>query len=136
MAWPVIGAGTLKQGLLRGAAQRIIEDKIDAARYVTICLSGQGNAQKAYAEARAADFDEIYGDFSMKKAKEQASRCSQCGVPFCQVNCPLHNNIPDWLMLTAENRLEEAYELSSATNTFPEICGCICPQDGYAKAIV
>ena len=85
--------------------------------------------QKRDAEARAADFDEIYGDFSMKKAEEQASRCSQCGVPFCQVNCPLHNNIPDWLMLTAENRLEEAYELSSATNTFPEICGRICPQD-------
>jgi len=85
--------------------------------------------EKRDAEARAADFDEIYGDFSMDKAEEQASRCSQCGVPFCQVNCPLHNNIPDWLMLTAENRLEEAYELSSATNTFPEICGRICPQD-------
>jgi len=85
--------------------------------------------QKRDAEARAADFNEIYGDFSASKAEEQASRCSQCGVPFCQVNCPLHNNIPDWLMLTAENRLEEAYELSSATNTFPEICGRICPQD-------
>ena len=59
----------------------------------------------------------------------QASRCSQCGVPFCSVHCPLHNNIPDWLKLTAEGRLEEAYEVSSATNTFPEICGRICPQD-------
>lgn len=59
----------------------------------------------------------------------QASRCSQCGVPFCSVHCPLGNNIPDWLMLTAEGRLEEAYEISSATNTFPEICGRICPQD-------
>ena len=110
-------------------AQRIIEDKIDVTRYVTTCLSDKEMPQKRDAEARAADFDEIYGDFSMKKAEEQASRCSQCGVPFCQVNCPLHNNIPDWLMLTAENRLEEAYELSSATNTFPEICGRICPQD-------
>ncbi|MEO1317237.1 MAG: NAD(P)-dependent oxidoreductase, partial [Pseudomonadota bacterium] len=54
---------------------------------------------------------------------------SQCGVPFCQSGCPLHNNIPDWLKATAENRLREAYELSSATNTFPEICGRICPQD-------
>ena len=85
--------------------------------------------EKRSAEQRAADFDEIYGDFDSAKAEEQASRCSQCGVPFCQVNCPLHNNIPDWLMLTAEDRLEEAYELSSSTNTFPEICGRICPQD-------
>ena len=65
----------------------------------------------------------------MDKAAEQASRCSQCGVPFCQTHCPLHNNIPDWLRLTAEGRLREAYELSQATNTFPEICGRICPQD-------
>jgi glutamate synthase (NADPH/NADH) small chain len=50
-------------------------------------------------------------------------------VPFCQVHCPLQNNIPDWLKLTAEGRLQEAYEVSSATNTFPEICGRICPQD-------
>ena len=85
--------------------------------------------EKRKAEDRVADFDEIYSDFNVANAEEQASRCSQCGVPFCQVNCPLHNNIPDWLMLTAENRLQEAYELSSATNTFPEICGRICPQD-------
>ena len=62
-------------------------------------------------------------------AAEQAGRCSQCGVPFCQVHCPLHNNIPDWLKLTAEGRLEEAYEVSAATNNMPEICGRICPQD-------
>jgi len=78
---------------------------------------------------RAHDFSEIYRRFDDDRAEAQASRCSQCGIPFCQVHCPLHNNIPDWLMLTAENRLEEAYELSSATNTFPEICGRICPQD-------
>jgi len=84
---------------------------------------------KRTAPDRVADFDEIYADFDLNSAEEQASRCSQCGVPFCQVNCPLHNNIPDWLMLTAENRLQEAYELSSSTNTFPEICGRICPQD-------
>ena len=84
---------------------------------------------KREAKDRVADFDEIYSDFSLQEAESQASRCSQCGVPFCQVNCPLHNNIPDWLMLTAENRMQEAYELSSATNTFPEICGRICPQD-------
>lgn len=85
--------------------------------------------EKRGAEARSQDFDEIYAAFSAEKAKEQASRCSQCGVPFCQTNCPLHNNIPDWLMLTAEGRMEEAWEVSSQTNSFPEICGRICPQD-------
>src|ERR671911_2641535 len=84
---------------------------------------------KREASARRHDFEEIYGEFDQSGAEEQASRCSQCGVPFCQVHCPLHNNIPDWLKLTAEDRLEEAYEVSSATNTFPEICGRICPQD-------
>ena len=85
--------------------------------------------KKRSALDRVGDFDEIYADFDITSAEEQAGRCSQCGVPFCQVNCPLHNNIPDWLMMTAENRMQEAYELSSATNTFPEICGRICPQD-------
>ena len=85
--------------------------------------------EKRSAHDRVSDFDEIYADFDITSAEEQAGRCSQCGVPFCQVNCPLHNNIPDWLMMTAENRMQEAYELSSATNTFPEICGRICPQD-------
>ena len=78
---------------------------------------------------RKEDFGEIYAEYPTAKAEEQASRCSQCGVPYCQSHCPLHNNIPDWLRMTAEGRLEEAYELSQATNTFPEICGRICPQD-------
>ncbi|RYH09962.1 NAD(P)-dependent oxidoreductase [Tropicimonas sp. IMCC6043] len=85
--------------------------------------------EKRDADARAHDFNEIYGEYADAKATEQAGRCSQCGVPYCQTHCPLHNNIPDWLRLTAENRLEEAYELSQYTNTFPEICGRICPQD-------
>jgi glutamate synthase (NADPH/NADH) small chain len=85
--------------------------------------------EKRPAPERGADFDEIYREFAAAKAAEQAARCSQCGVPFCQVHCPLHNNIPDWLRLTAEGRLEEAYELSQATNNMPEICGRICPQD-------
>ncbi len=78
---------------------------------------------------RRQDFGEIYGEYAREKAAEQASRCSQCGVPYCQSHCPLHNNIPDRLLLTAEGRLQEAYDLSQATNTFPEICGRICPQD-------
>ena len=85
--------------------------------------------QKRDANERAGDFLEIYGDYIDAKAKEQASRCSQCGVPFCQNHCPLDNNIPDWLKLTAEGRLQEAYQVSSATNNMPEICGRICPQD-------
>ncbi|MCW3474852.1 NAD(P)-dependent oxidoreductase [Limobrevibacterium gyesilva] len=85
--------------------------------------------EKRDAAARRFDFDEIYRDFDPSKAREQSSRCSQCGVPFCQIHCPLSNNIPDWLKLTAEGRLEEAYEVCSSTNNFPEICGRICPQD-------
>ena len=85
--------------------------------------------QKREADVRNKDFGEIYSEFAKAKAEEQASRCSQCGVPYCQSHCPLHNNIPDWLKLTAEGRLQEAYEVSQATNTFPEICGRICPQD-------
>jgi len=78
---------------------------------------------------RKKDFKEIYSEFINEKAKEQSSRCSQCGVPFCQIHCPLSNNIPDWLKLTAEGRLLEAYELAQSTNNMPEICGRICPQD-------
>nr|WP_170301182.1 NAD(P)-dependent oxidoreductase [Frigidibacter albus] len=85
--------------------------------------------EKRDASVRAQDFNEIYREFAIPKAEEQAGRCSQCGVPYCQSHCPLHNNIPDWLRLTAEGRLQEAYEIAQSTNTFPEICGRICPQD-------
>jgi len=89
----------------------------------------QGLPDKRAAGERKLDFQEIYKDFIEAKAAEQAARCSQCGVPFCQSHCPLQNNIPDWLMLTAAGRLQEAYEVSAATNSMPEICGRICPQD-------
>jgi len=95
-------------------------------KFVTV---GRDMPEKRAAEARNRDFHEIYAEFAEAKAREQASRCSQCGVPYCQTHCPLHNNIPDWLRLTAEGRVREAYELSQQTNTFPEICGRICPQD-------
>ena len=90
---------------------------------------GQQTPPKREVENRKKDFNEIYKEFINKKASEQSSRCSQCGVPFCQVHCPLSNNIPDWLKLTAEGRLKEAYELSQSTNNMPEVCGRICPQD-------
>jgi len=89
----------------------------------------QAMPDKAPAVERRQTWQEIYARFAESRAAEQSSRCSQCGIPFCQVHCPLSNDIPDWLMLTAEGRLEEAYEVSAATNTFPEMCGRICPQD-------
>ena len=95
-------------------------------KFVTV---GQQTPEKRDVAERRFDFDEIYKRFTPSKAAEQASRCSQCGVPFCSIHCPLNNNIPDWLKLTAEGRLQEAYEVSAATNNFPEICGRICPQD-------
>ena len=84
---------------------------------------------KRMAGERQADFAEIYEEYDPVAAKEQASRCSQCGVPFCHIHCPLGNNIPDWLKLTTEGRLEDAYAMASSTNNMPEICGRICPQD-------
>ena len=90
---------------------------------------GQQTPPKRAVAKRKNDFNEIYDDFIKQKAEDQSSRCSQCGVPFCQVHCPLSNNIPDWLKLTAEGRLKEAYELSQSTNNMPEVCGRICPQD-------
>lgn len=96
---------------------------------LTFVTTDQAPPEKRAAAERRDDFLEIYADFIAAKAREQASRCSQCGVPFCQSHCPLGNNIPDWLMLAATGRLEEAFEVSSATSSMPEICGRICPQD-------
>lgn len=89
----------------------------------------QAYPAKRAPELRAEDFQEIADRYAAPEAEQQAGRCSQCGVPYCSVHCPLHNHIPDWLRLTAEGRLREAYELSNATSTMPEICGRICPQD-------
>ena len=89
----------------------------------------QETPEKRNTIKRKGDFNEIYNEYITDKAKEQSSRCSQCGVPFCQIHCPLSNNIPDWLKLTAEGRLKEAYEISQSTNNMPEVCGRICPQD-------
>ena len=95
-------------------------------RFVTL---PQHHPDKRAPALRRRDWGEVYDDFRPEAAAEQAARCAQCGVPFCQIHCPVSNNIPDWLMLTAEGRLREAYEVSSATNNMPEICGRICPQD-------
>ena len=91
--------------------------------------------EKRDAEDRTLDFNEIYRRFQRPEASAQASRCEQCGIPFCQIHCPLQNNIPDWLMLASAGRLEEAYRVSSATNSMPEICGRICPQDRLCEGM-
>ena len=108
---------------------RVRRVTVVAQRLLQFVSVDKAMPEKRGAEERRHDFGEIYGEFDAGRAKQQAGRCSQCGVPFCQVHCPLHNNIPDWLKLTAEGRLEEAYELAAATNNMPEICGRICPQD-------
>ena len=89
----------------------------------------QAYPAKRAAGERVSDFAEIAPRYAVPSAEDQAGRCSQCGVPYCAVHCPLHNHIPDWLRLTAEGRLRDAFELSNATSTMPEICGRICPQD-------
>ncbi|MEL6687902.1 MAG: NAD(P)-binding protein, partial [Pseudomonadota bacterium] len=100
-----------------------------AERMLQFVSKERAMPEKRDAGERRKDFLEIYGEYIDAKAEEQASRCSQCGVPFCQNHCPLQNNIPDWLRLTAEGRTREAWEVSDATNNMPEICGRICPQD-------
>ncbi len=87
------------------------------------------NPSKTEPEKRIKDFQEIYSQFGKNDSVEQSSRCSQCGIPYCQIHCPLNNNIPDWLRYIAEGRLEEAYQVSASTNAFPEVCGRVCPQD-------
>src|SRR5436190_1612529 len=100
-----------------------------AERMLKFVGTPQAMPEKRPPAERRRDFQEIYAEYVHGQAAEQAARGSQCGVPVCQVPCPLHNNVPDWLKLTAEGRIDEAYELSSATNNFPESCGRICPQD-------
>lgn len=85
--------------------------------------------EKVSADARVKQFDEIYGDYSNDHAAAQADRCVECGNPYCEWKCPVHNYIPNWLKLIAEGNLFEAAELSHKTNTLPEVCGRVCPQD-------
>lgn len=84
---------------------------------------------KRPAEVRIHEFKEIYGQFDPDSASSQADRCLHCGNPYCEWKCPVHNYIPNWLKLIAEGNLFEAAEMSHKTNTLPEICGRVCPQD-------
>jgi len=84
---------------------------------------------KTPAEVRIHDFREIYGQFDPSRAAVQASRCLGCGNPYCEWKCPVHNYIPNWLKLVEEGNIFEAAELSHRTNSLPEVCGRVCPQD-------
>jgi len=85
--------------------------------------------EKKVAEVRITQFREIYGQFDVEAAASQADRCLACGNPYCSWKCPVHNHIPHWLKLVAEGNLNEAAELSHRTNSLPEVCGRVCPQD-------
>ena len=102
---------------------------MDVSRLLQFTALDKAMPEKRGAAERRRDFHEIFREFDAERARQQAGRCSQCGIPYCQIHCPLGNNIPDWLKLAAEGRLEEAYELAASTNNMPEVCGRICPQD-------
>ena len=84
---------------------------------------------KKPAFVRVTEFGEIYGDYEQQEAADQSDRCLECGNPYCEWKCPVHNYIPNWLKLVAEGNLLEAVEMSHRTNSLPEVCGRICPQD-------
>ena len=85
--------------------------------------------EKTPVDVRVHEYKEIYAQFDAPGAAQQAGRCLSCGNPFCEWKCPVHNYIPDWLKLVNEGNLFEAAELSHKTNSLPEVCGRICPQD-------
>jgi glutamate synthase (NADPH/NADH) small chain len=90
---------------------------------------GRVDPKKLAAKDRIKGFGEIYGGFDADASAQQADRCLECGNPYCEWKCPVHNYIPNWLKLVSEGNLEQAAELSHQTNTLPEICGRVCPQD-------
>ncbi|MEJ2509023.1 MAG: FAD-dependent oxidoreductase [Gammaproteobacteria bacterium] len=85
--------------------------------------------KKKSVEVRVKEYREIYGQFDPETAASQADRCLACGNPYCEWKCPVHNYIPNWLKLIAEGNILEAAELSHRTNSLPEVCGRVCPQD-------
>ncbi|OUR65766.1 glutamate synthase [Methylophaga sp. 42_25_T18] len=90
---------------------------------------GRVDPKKLKADERIKGFGEIYGEFDAKSSADQSDRCLECGNPYCEWKCPVHNYIPNWLKLISEGNLEQAAELAHQTNTLPEICGRVCPQD-------
>jgi glutamate synthase (NADPH/NADH) small chain len=90
---------------------------------------GRGDPDKRTLQSRKTEYVEIYNPFTRDQVAEQSHRCLECGNPYCEWKCPVHNFIPNWLKLVAEGNLFEAAELSHQTNTLPEVCGRVCPQD-------
>jgi len=90
---------------------------------------GRQDPNKKDIGARRHSFVEIYQPFSEKQVKDQSHRCLECGNPYCEWKCPVHNYIPNWLKLVAEGNVIEAAELCHETNSLPEVCGRVCPQD-------
>ncbi|MEJ2603582.1 MAG: NAD(P)-binding protein, partial [Gammaproteobacteria bacterium] len=85
--------------------------------------------EKVPVEERIRDYREIYGNYTAEEAADQAGRCINCGNPYCEWKCPVHNYIPNWLKLIDEGNILQAAELSHQTNSLPEVCGRVCPQD-------
>ena len=100
-----------------------------ADKYLQFLEIPRTDPPKAAVETRIQGFAEIYAQFTPEGAAQQAGRCLACGNPFCEWKCPVHNYIPNWLKLIEEGNLFEAAELSHKTNSLPEVCGRICPQD-------
>ncbi|QIB65849.1 FAD-dependent oxidoreductase [Kineobactrum salinum] len=90
---------------------------------------GRNEPDKKLMQQRTTEYAEIYEPFTADQAAEQSHRCLECGNPYCEWKCPVHNFIPNWLKLVSEGNLFEAAELSHQTNTLPEVCGRVCPQD-------
>ena len=90
---------------------------------------GRFDPQKKSLEERKISFVEIYGEYNQTEVSNQAHRCLDCGNPYCEWKCPVHNYIPDWLKLVNEGNIIEAAELCHQTNSLPEMCGRVCPQD-------
>jgi glutamate synthase (NADPH/NADH) small chain len=90
---------------------------------------GRGDPDKKAIQSRKTEYVEIYNPFTRDQVAEQSHRCLECGNPYCEWKCPVHNFIPNWLKLVTEGNIFEAAELSHQTNTLPEVCGRVCPQD-------
>ena len=90
---------------------------------------GRFDPSKKSVDERKINFVEIYGEYNQSQASNQAHRCLDCGNPYCEWKCPVHNYIPDWLKLVNEGNILEAADLCHSTNSLPEVCGRVCPQD-------
>lgn len=111
---------------MSSSSSEIIVKSKDTFRFVK---TGRADPEKKELSVRQTEFVEIYSPFKQEDAEVQADRCLECGNPYCEWKCPVHNYIPNWLKLIMEGNILQAAELCHQTNTLPEVCGRICPQD-------